>query len=749
MSMTSTTMLESMFAFYASIGAALCPIPAGQKEAAGIVEHFTLDWSREPAQWRAWAEQHPGCNWIMVAGPSGKIVVDIDTKHAGPDAAWQAWKDWCAANNTPVREPHVHTPSGGWHLYFDVPEGIDARLFRQPALVKGTIDIRAGNGYVLIPPSYYDGTPKGQASGSYRLGNATAAHPTCFALVSHCAPVQRSRNVDPGQLGKYQIETVRDMLVWMCEAGAFADHDPWVQAGMALKLEYGEQIGLDLWRLAHDDTVTEGVESNKWRSFSDDAGKNVVTLASLMKTAHAMGWTGSLKPRGESVFGGVVAQIAANTGASMPGTQGMTGTPIGQAPGPMPMTGRGQAQADLFGPILASIPRVERRPEHPTVPDNGHPARDAINAAIPGIASAPTADALAVLRIVHAATAEALSPLLATTVPESAIAAAVVRLSQESERACKPVNDFVRSYKGEVEHNNPDNFLFFLRTLGAELRWNLWYERPEVRGWSWLEWTPVDDAVVADLRMRASRTETRFIPTREFTWDAIVSIAREHRVDPVIEHVAMLESQWDGKPRLDFWLTFALGVPPDTYHRALGRFWIGSLVKRIRHPGSKIDESIVLYGPQNTGKSTLARVVAMNDAWFSDEVQLGDEPKELVLSLAGKCCIEIAEMTMRTTATVEKIKAMLSRQVDRGRPAYARAVQERPRRNIFVITTNNDTPLVDQTGNRRFLPVRVARAVALDWVRDNIGQIIGEAAYLQTRGETFRLSADVAALASA
>lgn len=142
---------------YARMGAALCPIPAGAKLPTGLIGSFADDWSRDPAVWNLWSQKFPGCNWIMVAGPSGRIIVDIDVKRVGRDPAWKAWCDWCASNGLPVFRPNVTTPSGGWHIYFDVPAGVAPETLRQPALVAGIIDTRAANGFVLIPPSVVDG----------------------------------------------------------------------------------------------------------------------------------------------------------------------------------------------------------------------------------------------------------------------------------------------------------------------------------------------------------------------------------------------------------------------------------------------------------------------------------------------------------------------------------------------------------------------------------------------------------------
>src|SRR4051812_18013504 len=163
------------------------------------------------------------------------------------------------------------------------------------------------------------------------------------------------------------------------------------------------------------------------------------------------------------------------------------------------------------------------------------------------------------------------------------------------------------------------------------------------------------------------------------------------------------------------------------------------MVRRIRKPGCKLDEIAIFNGPQGTGKSTLAKLLCPNEAWFSDEIMLGDASKELVLSLAGKAVVEIAEMGMRGSASANHVKAMLSLQMDRGRTAYARTVTDRPRRNIFVGTTNDDEPLSDPTGNRRFLPIRVDNELNLAWLQENVGQLIGEAAHLEAEGSTFAI----------
>lgn len=141
---------------YLEIGAMLFPILAGQKSPTGIVSSWKHDASRDPAQIEKWAVENPGCNWGLSCAASGLIVVDIDVKNVGRDAAWKAWCDVCASWGIETLRPTVQTQSGGWHLYTRIPQGVDPASLSQPALRPGVIDVRA-NGFVLIPPSQIDG----------------------------------------------------------------------------------------------------------------------------------------------------------------------------------------------------------------------------------------------------------------------------------------------------------------------------------------------------------------------------------------------------------------------------------------------------------------------------------------------------------------------------------------------------------------------------------------------------------------
>lgn len=151
--------------------------------------------------------------------------------------------------------------------------------------------------------------------------------PAPAALVQHCKPAQRSQNITPP--GGRDASDVANLVDWLNAKDEFGDHDTWVNLGMALRLEYGD-AGLDIWRRGHDDTVTEGVEASKWKSFDTEAKPGCFTLNSLFKRAHDLGWKGTVRPSTDSMFAGV-AQLFNSPPLAPSATPLLEGVPLPQS----------------------------------------------------------------------------------------------------------------------------------------------------------------------------------------------------------------------------------------------------------------------------------------------------------------------------------------------------------------------------------------------------------------------------------
>src|SRR5215471_11986271 len=81
------------------------------------------------------------------------------------------------------------------------------------------------------------------------------------------------------------------------------------------------------------------------------------------------------------------------------------------------------------------------------------------------------------------------------------------------------------------------------------------------------------------------------------------------------------------------------------------------------------------------------------------------------------------------------MKTFLSRTHDKARPAFGRTVVDRPRRGIFIGTTNEDTYLRDATGNRRWWPVKLHGRIDLSGLTRDRDQLWAEAVLAEATGE--------------
>lgn len=172
---------------------------------------------------------------------------------------------------------------------------------------------------------------------------------------------------------------------------------------------------------------------------------------------------------------------------------------------------------------------------------------------------------------------------------------------------------------------------------------------------------------------------------------------------PVREYLRGLV--WDGVERVDTLLVRYMGAEDTAYVRAVTRKWMCAAVKRVFEPGCKFDGMLVLVGGQGIGKSRLG--LLLSRGWFTDSLTRMDG-KEAYESIRGSWIIEVAELAAARRSEQEAQKKFLSAQYDRYRPAYGRNVVEFPRQCVFLGSTNDNEPLKDDTGARRYWPVLCA-----------------------------------------
>lgn len=236
-----------------------------------------------------------------------------------------------------------------------------------------------------------------------------------------------------------------------------------------------------------------------------------------------------------------------------------------------------------------------------------------------------------------------------------------------------------------------------------------------------------------------------FEPTPNMVDQAVAAVAERHSWHPVREYLNALE--WDGTERLESMLATYFGVRFDRPSAEMGKRWMISAVARVMHPGCQADSMLVLEGRQGAGKSTGLRALT-GDPWFQDTgVAIGD--KDSYQALKGVWVYEFGELDALKGRELTKVKSFLSSAVDHYRPSYGRRTRDFPRQSVFAGTTNEETYLLDRTGNRRFWPVRCG-TIDVEAIRRDRDQLWAEALQLYRFGhrwhiDSAELGAEIAA----
>jgi putative DNA primase/helicase len=142
---------------------------------------------------------------------------------------------------------------------------------------------------------------------------------------------------------------------------------------------------------------------------------------------------------------------------------------------------------------------------------------------------------------------------------------------------------------------------------------------------------------------------------------------------------------------------------------------------------------VILEGHQGTFKTSALR--AIGGQWHK-EINTSVKGTDFFVALQGVLIAEICEMDSFNHAEVTRIKSIITCTVDHYRPPYGRCVIDRPRRCVFVGTTNSDNYLRDETGGRRFWPIKCG-IINLERIESMREQLYAEAVHRYKAGEAW------------
>lgn len=246
------------------------------------------------------------------------------------------------------------------------------------------------------------------------------------------------------------------------------------------------------------------------------------------------------------------------------------------------------------------------------------------------------------------------------------------------------------------------------------------------------------DEVRANIEARfdGAKGEKGLKLSREDVFHALVQVAETNRFHPVRSYLQGLK--WDGIERLNNVAYDILDAKGELSQIVIRKFLI-SAVARPLSPGCKVDTVPILVGPQGVGKSSFIRTICA--PWFIDS-PIDVHTKDAFQVGRTAWLVELAELeSLRRAKDATAIKAHITSAVDTYRASYGRFVQDVPRTYLFIGSTNQDEFLVDETGNRRFWPVRVGK-IEIGFAEEQRDQIWAEAVHAFSQGERWWLSTE-------
>jgi hypothetical protein len=242
--------------------------------------------------------------------------------------------------------------------------------------------------------------------------------------------------------------------------------------------------------------------------------------------------------------------------------------------------------------------------------------------------------------------------------------------------------------------------------------------------------SPLSDDITIEI-VRQMEASMRVRWTETHVHSAIVSLGNRRAHSSLTTWLDSLS--WDRKKRIDtFFAHTSYGSEYSTYTAACGYVLFISAVARAYQPGCQADVVVVLIGDQGIGKSRGIADLVPEPSLYTDDLGGDLYDKKAGEGLQGKWLIEFGEFARINRATLDVVKAFLSRRVDHYRPAYGRIAKDFPRQCVFVGSTNNDQPLQDLE-NRRFMPVRCYDQI--EDIAPQREQLWAEAVYRYKEGE--------------
>lgn len=184
--------------------------------------------------------------------------------------------------------------------------------------------------------------------------------------------------------------------------------------------------------------------------------------------------------------------------------------------------------------------------------------------------------------------------------------------------------------------------------------------------------------------------------------------------DPIKSYLMGLP-KWDGKN----YVAELFGRIPGltTEQLAWCAIWLRSAVAHWLQMDTLHGNEVVpvLIGQQGCGKSTFANQLLPEHLrqYFLDHINFANK-FDTEMALTHNLYVNIDEFANMGSSQQGKLKQTLSKVKVNGRPIFGKSQADRPRYASFLATTNDEHPLCDPTGSRRFICIRIPAGAYID-----------------------------------
>ncbi len=272
----------------------------------------------------------------------------------------------------------------------------------------------------------------------------------------------------------------------------------------------------------------------------------------------------------------------------------------------------------------------------------------------------------------------------------------------------------------EVEAFLDENYMFRRNVLSgkSEVAMCLPNESPEEDASAvkskQMEWKPITAEVVNSIVRHAKKEGIGGDKSPRQNIEEYINSDAVVTYDPVNEFLGNLPD-WDGKNHVANLFSRIPGITSEqlswcaTWMRSAVAHWLGM---DMLHGNECVP---ILIGEQGCGKSTFAvRLLPEHlRCYFMDHINFGNK-FDSEMALTHNLLVNIDEFANMGMAQQGKLKQTLSKVKVNGRPIFGKAQEDRRRYASFLATTNDEHPLCDPTGSRRYICIRVKKGQFID-----------------------------------